>query len=96
MLIAQAFHYFIQGNRIEALDDFHPVSRRQLHRLLLNPLKEIPLNASYVDLYERTNLIFPFHDESSLAQDLAVAGDRNNLPRDEFAAVFQCILCCPL
>ena len=69
MLIAQAFHYFIQGNGVKRLHDLQSVSGRKLHRLLLDALKEIALNASYIDLLERTDLIFPLHDESSLVQD---------------------------
>ena len=36
---------------------------------------------------------FPLHDESSLVQNPAVPGDRYDLPRDEFAAASERVLC---
>ncbi len=59
MLKAQILHHFIERDRIEALHDLQAVSGRKLHGLLFNVLKEVPLNASDVDLLELADFIFP-------------------------------------
>ena len=70
--------------------------RKKLHGLLFQSLKEIALNTAHVDQFESADLVFPLHEDAFSVQNVAVPGNGDHLPGDEFTAGLQRVLRRPL